>query len=87
MKYRKKSIVIEAKKLIQENLNEILSWVHHGLPPEANSILTIDVGGCRVRTLEGSLYAPYGDWIIKGIKGEFYSCKPDVFEATYEPVK
>lgn len=39
-----------------------------------------------IKTLEGVIYASKGDWIIKGIKGEFYPCKPDIFEATYEPV-
>ena len=39
-----------------------------------------------VRTLEGHMRANLGDWIIKGVKGEFYPCKPDIFEATYEPL-
>jgi len=38
-------------------------------------------------TLEGEMRADLGDWIIKGVKGEFYPCKPDIFEATYEEVK
>lgn len=38
-----------------------------------------------VKTLEGPLYASVGDWIIRGVQGEFYPCKPDVFEKTYEP--
>lgn len=40
-----------------------------------------------VHTLEGALQAKPGDWIIRGVKGEFYPCKPDVFEATYDPVE
>ena len=43
-------------------------------------------GVLRVTTLEGEHIASPGDWLIKGVKGEFYFCKPDVFEATYEPV-
>jgi hypothetical protein len=39
-----------------------------------------------VETLEGGMIAHYGDWIIKGVKGELYPCKPDIFESTYEPV-
>ena len=39
-----------------------------------------------INTLEGTMYAKVGDWIIRGVKGEFYPCKPDIFEATYEPV-
>ena len=38
-----------------------------------------------IRTLEGEMTATQGDWIIKGVKGEFYPCKPDIFAATYEP--
>ncbi len=40
-----------------------------------------------IPTLEGDMRARVGDWIIKGVKGEFYPCKPDIFEATYEPVE
>jgi hypothetical protein len=39
-----------------------------------------------IKTLEGTMIADYGDWIIKGVKGEFYPCKPDIFEQTYEKV-
>jgi hypothetical protein len=39
----------------------------------------------RIPTLEGNMDASLGDWIIKGVKGEFFPCKPDIFEATYEP--
>lgn len=42
--------------------------------------------GLVIHTLEGDMLADYGDWIIKGVKGEFYPCKPDIFEATYEKV-
>lgn len=41
----------------------------------------------RIQTLEGDMLARQGDWVIKGVKGEFYPCKPDIFEATYEPVE
>jgi hypothetical protein len=40
----------------------------------------------RIKTLEGTMMVSVGDWIIKGIKGELYPCKPDIFDATYEPV-
>ena len=43
-------------------------------------------GQLQVRTLEGPIYASVGDWIIKGLRGEFYPCKPDIFEAKYDPV-
>jgi hypothetical protein len=41
--------------------------------------------GCIIETLEGDMLANYGDWIIKGINGEFYPCKPEIFVATYDP--
>jgi hypothetical protein len=40
----------------------------------------------QIRTLEGTMSADLGDWVIRGVKGEFYPCKPDIFEATYEPL-
>lgn len=45
-----------------------------------------NIGILKIRTLEGDHFASIGDWIIKGIKGEFYPCKPEIFEMTYEPV-
>lgn len=43
--------------------------------------------GIVIPTLEGNMLAMSGDWIIRGVKGEFYPCKPDIFEATYDPVE
>ena len=87
MKFRKKPVVIEAIQFNGHNRYELISWAHEGLPREANSIIVHDVGGClSIRTLEGSMTACEKDWIIKGIKGEFYPCRPDIFEATYERV-
>lgn len=84
--FRKKPVVIEARKFDGENSTEIVLWAHDGFPPEANSIITLDIGnGLQIRTLEGFHRANPGDWIIKGVKGEFYPCKPDIFEMTYEP--
>lgn len=85
MKFRKKPVVIEAKQFDGGNRYEIMTWAHEGLRKEANSIIVPDVGGTlAIRTLEGQMTAMKGDWIIRGIKGEFYPCKPDIFEATYE---
>ena len=85
--WRKKPVVIEAMRYTgeQENIYLLLKWAHGGLPPEANTILTPQYSGMLVRTLEGYLHASVGDWIIRGVKGEFYPCKPDIFAATYEP--
>lgn len=86
MKFRKKPVVIEAMQFDGHNYREIQGWAHAGLPPEANSIIVWDGFTMTVRTLEGPLHAATGDWIIKGVKGEFYPCKSDIFAATYEPV-
>ena len=83
-KYRKKPVVIEARQLEFGNQDEIMRWCHstrsHSTPPMRA------VTGIIISTLEGDMIALYGDWIIRGVKGEFYPCKPDIFEATYEKV-
>ena len=76
--FRKKPVVIEAIQWTGENADEVGAFfgnkeLHFGLHGERWSILT----------LEGTMEADCGDWIIKGVKGEFYPCKPDIFEATY----
>lgn len=80
--YRKKPIVIEA-----------VQWNHHGDHPkvERYGASTVDqypkYGECGfIKTLEGNMHVIPGDWIIKGVKGEYYNCKPDVFKETYEEV-
>jgi hypothetical protein len=86
-KYRKKPVVIEAVKFTRDNFQEIRDFTDfqaHSLTIERriNGIAT-----CIIPTLEGQHIATEGDFIIKGIKGEFYPCKPDVFEQTYELIK
>lgn len=75
-KFRKKPVVIEAIQF-NGNFDEIEQFV--GGDAEFRN------GSLVVATLEGPLHASPGDWIIRGVKGEFYPCKPDIFEATYEP--
>ena len=76
--YRKKPVVIEAVQYTGPNFEEIEAFV--GGDAEFRD------GKLLVATLEGPLYASPGDWIIKGVKGELYPCKPDVFSQTYEAV-
>ena len=90
-KFRKKPVVIEARQFTgtPESMYDITSWAHEGLHPASNAVVTRSEGGLRIRTLEdkegvAAHYASPGDWIIKGVKGEFYPCKPDIFAATYE---
>ena len=79
MRFRKKPVVIEAVQWTGENLDELRTFV-----PEEFRYNKIH-SPLAVMTLEGPLTVSTGDWIIKGVKGEFYPCKPDIFEATYEP--
>ena len=77
-KYRKKPVVIEAWQNSDEN--EFPVWL-------ANVDAGREPGGViLINTLEGVMKAMPGDYIIKGVKGEVYPCKPDIFEATYEVV-
>lgn len=78
MKYRKKPVVIEALEWTGNNAGEIQAFIGDNGYVKGSYI---DIG-----TLEGLMVASIGDFIIKGIKGEFYPCKPDIFEATYEAV-
>lgn len=79
-KYRKKPIVIEAIKWNGKNFKEIEEFCNN-----IRILRWIDMA-LEIQTLEGKIIATQNDYIIKGIKGEFYPCKPDIFEATYEEV-
>jgi hypothetical protein len=93
-KFRKKPVVIEAWPVSELNRAAAKDW--DALPESVRAAfgkggwvfgaLYNSVRGIYVPTLEGSLFASPEDWIIRGIKGEFYPCKPDIFDATYEPV-
>ena len=78
MKFRKKPVVIEAIQWNGQNYREICFWAGFTLDGGMDEIL-------RIHTLEGTMEARKGDWIIRGVKGELYPCKPDIFEASYEP--
>lgn len=88
-RFRKKPVVIEAMQLLRSEENSVRKWIESNggecmawLPKGSQMF-----AGLLISTLEGQHQASYGDWIIRGIKGEFYPCKPDIFEATYEEVK
>ena len=85
-RFRKKPVEVDAMLLNENSQSEIVRWCHEGCPPEMNSIAKADCNGLLIRTLEGEMRATFGDYIIKGVKGEFYPCKPDIFKATYEAV-
>lgn len=86
-KYRKKPVVIEAMQYNDNSqFDELQDFVGESLLIDMKT-KSIDDTGIKIETLEGSLAICKGDYIIKGIKGEFYPCKPDIFAATYEEVK
>lgn len=82
-KYRKKPVVIEAKQFMGSKISfdEIRGWVGGKFYYDYQNTPRV-----FIKTLEGDMGVLQDDWIIKGIKGEFYPVKPDIFEATYEKV-
>lgn len=87
MKYRKKPVVIDAMQWTGENLVDVMKFcagdASYELMARGNSelvIATLEDGDGTARHV-----ASRGDWIIRGVQGEFYPCKPDIFAATYEP--
>lgn len=87
MKFRKKPVIIEAIQFTGINHREILSFIYPALSEDALHGAEIMNLPIIIETLEGSMTATTGDWIIKGVKGEFYPCKPDIFKQTYEKVE
>lgn len=81
-KFQKKPIVIEAMPYdgTYQSGNAILEWAD-------STVGRSDLVNLSIKTLEGKLTVSPGDWVIKGIAGEFYPCKPDIFRETYEPVE
>lgn len=81
-KYRKKPAIIEAVQYHNgEQPSELADDVISG------KVRYTEEGTVLIQTLEGTMEAAPGDWIIRGVKGELYPCKPDIFEATYEDVE
>lgn len=90
MKFRKKPVVIEAIQYTGHNGLTLLSWSNREVveSPVLEQSESNPTGAyVQVKTLEGTMTGIVGDYIIKGVKGEFYPCKPDIFEATYEKVE
>lgn len=86
MKYRKKPVVIEAVQFTDTE-ESILKLSELGLDPVRIDYADTDSPILKIETLEGLMIAAKGDYIIKGVKGEFYPCKPDIFAETYEEAK
>lgn len=78
--YRKKPVEIEA---VQLPVASAPAWLADAM--DAGTVRLWTSGAASIDTLEGTMTASKGDWIIQGIKGELYPCKPDIFAATYDP--
>ena len=79
MKYRKKPVVIDAVQWTGDNVTAMTEFIDARKWEYGNGLMVF-------HTLEGDHTANPGDWIIRGVQGEFYPCKPDIFEETYEAV-
>lgn len=95
-RFRKKPVVIEAFQMTKQRRidnSDWPSWLHEawngerGQPGSVYPTIPGDgEGTLSIGTLEGEHCVSFGDWIIRGVQGELYPCKPEIFEATYEPV-
>ncbi len=94
-KFRKKPVVIEAIRWNGRNLVDVITFMDGSIDMNCkaaemgwdNYVDLVDRRGLKIYTLEGLMDADIGDWIIKGVAGEFYPCKPDIFAKTYELVE
>lgn len=85
MKYRKKPVEIEAVQFINGEVDEKPDWI---LDMFGELAIYVDpLGRWFIRTLEGDMRVLNGDYILRGVKGEIYSCRQDIFEQIYEKVK
>lgn len=87
-KYRKKPVEIEATQLHMSNMDSLIEQMRRdGYEVESFSQPPMRaISGLKIKTLEGTMQAIFGDWIIKGVQGEYYPCKPDIFEKIYDKV-
>lgn len=81
MRFMSLSVYVEAFRLTEENGEKLAVWCGGTWHPTVKAGYTSAV---NIQTLEGTMRAEIGDWIIKGVQGEFYPCKPDVFRLKYE---
>lgn len=84
--FRKKPVVIEARQFLNDGGSyELIRWINEGQAANKREFAKWHNNSIIVPTLEGEHIASINDWIIRGVAGEYYPCKPDIFEATYEP--
>lgn len=81
--FRKLPVEVEAQRVTVNSLEQVARWCNGSVKGTA---LPLHQRVIDIQTLEGEMRADVGDWIIKGVKGEFYPCKPEIFDLTYEMV-
>lgn len=83
--YRKRPVTVEAWVVTDENIDDVCAWAGGERPPlnDAGDLCSWFL----IDTLEGAMQAHVGDWVIRGVEGEFYPCKASVFDVSYEPVE
>jgi hypothetical protein len=82
--YRKKPVVIQAIQWTGDNWPDVVRWLVSKGQEWWSRAIDKDTKSIRIPTLEGVTVASAGDWIIRGVAGEFYACKPEIFAKTYE---
>lgn len=87
-RFRKKPVEIQAMLLTEDNPKDVCDWVHVGLDhlADESDVGYHSDGRVVIHTPEGDMTADVGDYVIRGVQGEFYPCKPSIFEQTYERV-
>lgn len=84
---RKKPVDIEYERYDGTNAAEIVDWIDGSTPGGFVPAYTDADGELHIATLEGDMHVSPGDHVIRGVQGEFYPCKPAIFDATYDPVE
>ena len=88
MKFRKKPVVIEARQFFNDGRSyALIHWINEGQHATGREFAQWHNNQIMVPTLEGQHIASPGDWIIRGVAGEHYPCKPDIFAATYDSIE
>ena len=85
-KFRKKPVVIDpavidAVQYVYDNFGEVKAFINEG----THKMKMTELGSPIIETLKGDMVVNINDWVIRGVQGEYYPCKPDIFESTYEP--
>ena len=88
MKFRKKPVVIEAILYTEDSRDAVIAWGYPHIQSQSidDDGAEYELMNLRIPTLEGTMILRPGNWLIRGVNGELYPCKPDIFDATYERV-